>query len=79
MTAFYELHPPCSSDQERTWLLPSLSFLKCSPPASLKLARANKPSHNTGTNASVLLPVLALWLIHLHNVQTHVGGVAVVS
>lgn len=60
-------------------LLIRREFGYCRPPASLKLARDNEASHNTGTNACAPLPVLALWLIQLHNVQTHVGGVAVVS
>lgn len=45
-------------------------FSKRSWPTSLKLARAHELSHNIGTKACAPLPVLALLLIHLHNVHT---------
>lgn len=79
MTKFYELYPRCSSGQEWFWFMPCLCLLKRNWPASLKLAKAQNPSHNTGMRACVLMPVLALFHMCLHSIQTHAGGVAVVS
>lgn len=79
MTSFYELYPRCSSGQEWIWFLQCLPLLKRNWPALLKLAKAQQPSHSPGMEAWVLMPVLALFHMCLHSIQTHAGGVAVVS
>lgn len=48
-------------------------------PSSLKLARAQQPSHNTAMKACVQMTVLALFHICLYSLQKHIGGVAVAS
>lgn len=80
MTAFHEQYPPPHFGQGVNLIIAMrLILLKRNWPASLKIDRAQQPSHNTGMKASVLMPVLALFHMDLLSVQTHVGGVAVVS
>lgn len=43
--------------------------LKRNWPASLKLAKAQQPNHNTGMEACVLMPVLAFFHMCLHSIQ----------